>query len=160
MRALFYILAGLAAWEGGWWLARRADRAQKYAAALARARLLQRPLVVVGAPDAMITGGYGCGDMTVDLVTSTCPRPVQADITRGHSIPLGDNSAVVYVACTLEYVADFNAAVAELRRVAGTDANIFVTRVEPWTFTAWLFPGAKRVLDSSGLRSFSATTVT
>lgn len=132
----------VAAWELGWWWRRRNIRGDVFAQAKERAKAMGKPLVVVGAPDGGVTSGYGCGDITIDLEPSRCPRSIQADITK--RIPLEDDSAVVFVACVLEYVDDLEAAMRELRRVSG--GNLFVVRVEPWTLTACLYPGAKRTL--------------
>lgn len=140
------LLAGLALWEGFWWARRRSRRAEMFAAAQRRARELGRPLVVVGAPDGGVTAGYPCGDYTVDLGPSSCPNAVRADITK--RLPFADDSAVVVVMCVLEYVDDAAAALRELRRVAGR--NLFVVRVEPWTLTSVLYPGAKRTLPCDG----------
>lgn len=101
--------------------------------------------MVIGAPDGGVTSGYGCGDITVDLAPSTCPRHIRADITR--PLPFHDNSVVVFVSCVLEYVNDYPRAYLELRRIAGPE--LFICRVEPWTATAYLYPGAQRTLPSS-----------
>ena len=124
---------------------RRARRSAKYATALATARRLQRPLVVIGAPDGGVTSGYGCGDVTVDLCPSRCPSHIRADITKG--IPLAGDSAVVFVSCVLEYVGDVQAALNEILRVAGDMSRVFVVGVEPWTLTAYLYPGSRRTLS-------------
>lgn len=155
--SLGYVLAGaalaaypktrwLALWEGLWWLWRRHKRTVVFAQAQARARALGKPLIVVGAPDGGVTAGYGCGDVTIDIAPSSCPGALQADITK--PLPFADDSAVVVVMCVLEYVDDANAALRELQRVAGS--NLFVVRVEPWTLTAYLYPGAKRTLPCDG----------
>jgi hypothetical protein len=136
------LLGAFALWEGGWWARRRNQRTTVYAQALARSRALGRPLLVIGAPDGGVTSGYGCGDLTIDLQPSSCPCSLQADITK--RLPFADDSAVVYVACVLEYVSDFQAALSELQRVAGQE--LYVVRVEPWTATAYLYPGARRTL--------------
>jgi hypothetical protein len=151
-KALAWGAAGLAVYEIGWWVRRRGVRGSLYAMAQTEATLLQRPLVVVGAPDAMITGGYGCGDVTVDLVASACPHAIQADITK--PLPFATDSVVVFVACTLEYVDNLPAAVAELERISG--GHLYVVRVEPWTLTAYLFPGAKRVIHLRDLPAVAA----
>lgn len=143
-KALGWFGGSLLAWEGTWWLVRRAKRTATYQNAQNRATQLGRPLVVVGAPDAAVTAGYGCGDITVDLQASTCPRSIQADITK--PLPFADNSAVVAVFCVLEYVNDLNAAMREILRVAGSADNLFIVSVEPWTLTAYLYPGARRTL--------------
>jgi SAM-dependent methyltransferase len=111
-----------------------------YAEAAAKARQLGKPLLVIGAPDGGVTAGYGCGDVTIDLQESSCPVSIKADITK--TLPFDDNSAVVFVSCVLEYVNDAEAAMRELRRVAGP--NLYMVRVEPWTLTAYLYPGAQR----------------
>lgn len=136
------VLGGAFAWEGGWWLRRRMRRQEQYQRALAAARALGRPLVVIGAPDGGVTSGYGCGDVTVDLKPSSCPLAIQADVTK--TLPFADNSAVVFVSCVLEYVDDAAAALREIARVSGGHA--YFCGVEPWTLTAFAYPGAKRTL--------------
>lgn len=135
------IEAGLAAQR---WNARKVG----YIAAAKRAGELGRPLVVIGDPDAgahtRLMRAYGCGDLCVDL--RGCPQclAVQpADITKGPVPGVADDSAVVFVSCVLEYVSDVKAAVAEILRMAGDRSNVFVVLVQPWTFTAWLYPGAR-----------------
>lgn len=136
----------VAAWEGGWWARRRALRGSTYERALARSRETSKPLVVIGAPDAGVTAGYPCGDITVDLQPfSRCPRYLSADIAE--RLPFQTGSVVAYVSCVLEYVDRYPEALTELRRIAGPD--LFVVRVEPWTLAAHLYPGAKRTLPSS-----------
>lgn len=123
-----------------------------FEAARAEARRLGRPLVVVGAPDGGVTAGYGCGDVTVDLAPSTCPRSIVADVTK--PLPFADDSVVVFVACVLEYVDDLRGAVAELTRISG--GRMFVVRVEPWTLTAYLYPGARRTISRSSLPALAS----
>jgi hypothetical protein len=142
MNTFTKIALGVAAWETFWWMRRRSVRRDAYLYSLQFARTIGKPLVVVGAPDMGMTQGPGCGDITVDLGKSACPNFIQADITK--NIPLADDSAVVLVLCTLEYVNDYPAAMRELKRVAGK--NLFVVRVEPWTLAAYLYPGRQRVL--------------
>lgn len=129
-------------WEFCWWLRRRNLRGTMFDAAKADAKRQGKPLVVIGAPDGGVTSGYGCGDVTVDLVPSVCENHIQADITKG--LPFADDSAVVLVSCVLEYVDDFEAAMREIRRVGGR--SVYIVRVEPWTFAAYLYPGAKRTI--------------
>lgn len=148
-RGIVTLLGALAAWEVGWWARRRDLRSAVYACAARRAAALNRKLVVVGAPDRGATSGYPCGDVTVDIGPSSCPVTVTADISK--HIPLDDNSAVVFVACTLEYVNDFDGAMQELNRVAGDPNNVFIVRVEPWTLAAWLYPGRKWIVPASVL---------
>ncbi len=140
-------LAVTALWELGWWAHRRSRRASVYIEAMNHARAIGRPLLVIGAPDGGVTSGYGCGDITVDLEASTCPCAMQADIT--DQIPLTDHSCVVFVSCVLEYVDDLDGAMSEIQRISGGHA--FFVGVEPWTITAFAYPGAKRTLPT-GLR--------
>jgi len=131
----------MAAWEGAWWLRRRALRKSTYAAALKRAAELDRILVVVGAPDGGVTAGYGCGDYVVDINGSrVCRRVMPLDVTRRTTFD--DDSVVVFVSCVLEYVSDYDAALRELCRISG--GELYAVRVEPWTLTAYLYPGAQR----------------
>jgi SAM-dependent methyltransferase len=133
------------AWELAWWRRRRLRRAETYAKALECAHALQRPLIVIGAPDGGAISGYGCGDITIDMNGSTvCHNVLQVDITKG--IPLEDDSAVVFCSCVLEYVSDHEAALKEIQRVSGGHA--FFVGVEPWTLTAFFYPGAKRTLPA------------
>jgi hypothetical protein len=132
-------------WEMAWWSRRRLRRAQVYAQALECAYELGRPLVVIGAPDGGATSGYGCGDITIDLAGSkVCHNVMQADITR--EIPLATDSSVVFCSCVLEYVTDYEAALKEIQRISGGHA--FFVGVEPWTLTAFAYPGAKRTLPA------------
>lgn len=138
-----HVVLGVVVWEGAWWAARKHKRGAFYREAKDLARRLGKPLVVVGAPDRGATSSpSSADDIVVDIAPSNAPNFIQADICQ--RIPLPDNSAVVYVSCVLEYVSDANAAMRELLRVSGGD--LFVCRVEPWTLTAYLYPGAKRTL--------------
>lgn len=138
-------VGGVAAWETAWWARRRHLRSSQYGCAKREAVRLGKPLVVVGAPDGGVTSGYGCGDVTVDVAGSICPNTIQADITK--PLPFTDDSVVVFVACVLEYVSNYEAAMRELRRVAGK--HVYVVRVEPWTLAGWFYPGAKRRLSAT-----------
>jgi hypothetical protein len=134
----------MASWEAMWWAHRRVRRTTVYQQALNAARALNRPLVVIGAPDGGATSGYGCGDVTIDLAGSACPTSLRADITK--PLPIGDNSVVVFCSCVLEYVHDVDAALREIQRISGGYA--YFVGVEPWTLTAKWYPGAKRTLPA------------
>ncbi len=142
------VLGGAVAVETGLALRRFETRRQVYDAAARRAVELGRPLVVVGDPDAgahtRLARAYGCGDLCVDL--HGCPqcRVMQAaDLTQGPVPGVADDSAVVYVSCVLEYVADPTAALRELYRMAGSSENLFLVFVDRGSFTAALYPGAR-----------------
>ncbi len=123
-------------------------RQKVYNQAFETSRALGRPLLVVGAPDSWSTGGYPCGDITVDIETdSVCPTHYQLDVTK--RLPFDDNSVVVFVSCVLEYVSDYDAALAELMRISG--GYLYNVRVEPWTLTAYLYPGRRRITPNMGL---------
>lgn len=143
MNRLLAVMGALGAWEMFWWADRVRDRHQLYDRAKAHARALGLPLIVVGAPDQGPTPGPGCGDLTLDILPTACPCSMQVDITR--PIPIPSDSSVVFVSCVLEYVQDFQAAWRELQRIAPN--RVYVCRVQPWTLTGQLYPGAKRCLD-------------
>jgi hypothetical protein len=140
--------AGLLGYELIGALSRHADRSNLFHAAERRAEATQRPLLVVGDPYGgvwtKIFPAYGCGDVCVDLQGCKCPVQIKTDITKG--VDLGANAYVVYVACVLEYVEDIEAAWLEILRLAGSVDNIFVVRVQSWTLSSWLVPGAKWVI--------------
>jgi hypothetical protein len=134
--------------ESGMALHRFEARRRGFEAAARRASALGRPLVVVGDPDAgahtRLVRAYECGDLCIDL--RGCPRcqvMQAADLTAGPVPGVADDSAVVFVSCVLEYVADPASAATELRRMAGSPENLFIVFVEPWSLTASLYPGAR-----------------
>lgn len=137
------------AWESGWWAKRLYERRKVFEQARAHARDVKRPLVVIGAPDGGITGGYPCGDFTVDLVKSDCPNSIAADITK--PLPFKDDSVVVFESCTLECVPHFEAAVREIKRVSG--GHIFSVRVEPWTLTTMVYPSIQHTFFTDPYKS-------
>ncbi len=136
------VAIGLGAWELFWYARRNAKRHSLYEKAAAHAHRDGVPLVVVGAPDRGATRGPGCGDVCLDIEGCACPVQLEADVTK--RLPFADNSVVVFVSCVLEYVDDVEAALAELRRISG--GRLYIVAVEPWTLTAYFYPGAKRTL--------------
>lgn len=143
------ILLLLLGWETVWWAKRYQKRASDYETAQNQAKVLGRPLVVIGAPDRGVTAGYGCGDITIDLGPSSIPNSLQLDITK--PLPFADDSVVVFVACVLEYVDKPADALRELFRISG--GWLYVVRVEPWTMAAYLYPGAKQTLPKLGIQT-------
>ena len=141
------ILAYVALVEGCAALIRFRERSLAFKTAAERADALGRRLIVIGDPDAgfhtRLMRAYGCGDVCVDMNgCPRCPVTVVADITK--KVPgVDDDSAVVFISCVLEYVADLHAALAEILRIAGSHDNIFLVFVQPWTLTARLYPGAR-----------------
>lgn len=67
---------------------------------------------------------------------------MRLDITK--PLPFRDNSVCCLTVCTLEYVQDLKPALAEIMRISGGHA--YFVGVEPWTLTAYLYPGSKRTL--------------
>lgn len=155
-----WVLGGVAAAEGLAALARHQRRSTLYARAVKRARATGKQLVVVGDPDAgahtRLFRAYDCGDLCVDLNSCpACTNAVAVDLTK-QQVPVAAGSAVVYVACVLEYTTDPAQAWAEISRMAGTPDDVFMATVQPWTLTAALYPGANYTLTESG----QATPVT
>lgn len=143
-----FILGYVGLVEGAAALIRFRERSAAFKLAVERAAALERRLVVIGDPDAgmhtRLLRAYGCGDVCVDMNgCPKCPVTVVADITKGPIPGIADNSAVVFVSCVLEYVADIDAALREISRIAGSADNVFVVTVQPWTLTARLYPGAR-----------------
>jgi hypothetical protein len=128
-----------------------------YAQAVSRALELQRPLLVIGDPDAglhtRITRAYGCGSVCLDQSgCPRCPTSIKGDLTKGPVPFIADNSAVVFVSCVLEYVSDPYAAWRECLRMAGSSQNIFLVTVDWWAATAVLYPGARWTITRDGTR--------
>lgn len=127
-------------------ISRNDQRTRAYRDALRRASETRKPLLVIGDPGAGAWTGvfpaYDCGDVCLDLHgCPTCPVHVTADVTK--PLPFEPDSHVVFVSCVLEYVQDYNAAMSEIVRVAGSPDDLFVASVQPWTLTAALHPGAR-----------------
>ncbi|MCY0994786.1 hypothetical protein OV203_47105 [Nannocystis sp. ILAH1] len=71
------------------------------------------------------------------------PVVAPTELERGPVHRIASDSAVVYVACVLEYVSDVRAAMDEILRMAGAVENIYVVTIQPWTLTATLHPRAR-----------------
>jgi hypothetical protein len=144
------IFAVLGSAEGYAALQRHADRTRLYEQAEARSEATGRPLLVIGDPDAgahtSLARAYGCGDECVDLNgCPACPVNYSADITKPIQ-EISSDSRVVFVSCVLEYVNNFDAAWDEIMRIAGSTDNVFVASVQPYSFTAALYPNANWTL--------------
>lgn len=156
-------LGGIATYELLTSFGRNQWRQEVWAQAVARSTKTQRQLVVIGDPRAglhtRVLPAYGCGDVCVDMNgCPTCPTSLEVDITAGIK-DLQDDSSVVFVSCVLEYVSDIQAAMAEIKRIAGSQDNIFFVFVDPYTLTGILYPGAKRrVGDRHGETWHEVTT--
>lgn len=126
---------------------RQRRRRELYNAAMAKARELGRPLVVIGGPGAgawtRLFVAYGCGDHCLDLQgCPECGETRSVDICRRVDW-IRNDSVVVYCSCVLEYVSDPIAAYNEMLRMAGSPENLFIVNVQPHTMTSALYPGSK-----------------
>ena len=129
-------------WEGSLYVRRAAARQDLYNRARLRSRILNKPLLVLGAPDRAITSNYDCGDICADIGPSKCPNSVQFDACK--TWPYPDSSAVVYISCTAEYVWNLEALVKEAQRVSG--GELYVVRVEPQAPLTHVMTGSRRMI--------------
>lgn len=145
---------GLLAGEMVGYERRRRKRREIYQAAEARAAALGRKLIVIGDPKGGVThDDYGCGDLTLDLTgCPECPNGKIHDLGQD-IIPCDDDSAIIFDSCTLSYVENFDFALKEIFRVAGSPDNIFLVEVEPTALTAWFYPNPRRVFWSTDPRN-------
>lgn len=115
-----------------------------------RARALNRPLVVVrpekSGPLARVIETWETG--IVEPITFELARA--EEFTRPPIRRYQDDSAVVFVACVLEFLEDVRPAMDEILRIAGSVENIYVVTLQPWTFWAQLHPRARWVGLSDG----------
>lgn len=140
--------------EVGAAMLRHRRRSVVFDQAQARATALGRPLIVIGDPDAgvhtALVRAYGCGDVCIDLHEAPgCPNALALDLDV-QPLPFADDSVVVYVSCTLEYLQHPVAAWGECLRVAGGPQNAFCVTVDPWCMTALFYPGARWTVDRAG----------
>ena len=143
--AIIFLPVAVAGLEGIGYANRYLARGNIYAIAKERADEIQRPLIVVGSPNAA-TGGYPCGDLCVDL--AGCSRCGEPPID-ARKIPAKDDSAVVFISCTLEYIPEIREAWKEILRVAGSVDNIFVVAVQNWTLTASAYPNSQWIIEAA-----------
>ena len=86
---------------------------------------------------------YEFGARYGDIFSASDPPVIFADSLARGLPAIADDSAVVYVACVLEYVTDLRRSMDEILRIAGELENIYVVTVQPWTLTAALHPAAR-----------------
>jgi hypothetical protein len=112
-----------------------------------RAKLLNKPLIVIGDPYnghssrfyTKFYKTYGCGDETVDLTGSPrCPNGIKSDAYE-HLKTKQSNSAVIFISCVLEYVDNIDNTIKELYRVSGTKNNLFVVCVNNKSLAAYMY---------------------
>ncbi|MBK8649787.1 MAG: hypothetical protein IPN16_25255 [Gemmatimonadetes bacterium] len=139
-------LSGVAVAETAATWTRWEQRRRLFLAADARARQLGRPLLVVlPRKEGWFNRSmrlYEYGARYPDIFSRRNSPVIFADsLARGVAVQ-GD-SAVLYVACVLEYVTDLRRSMDEILRIAGEPANIYIVTVQPWTLTAALHPAAR-----------------
>jgi len=139
-------LGGVAVAETAATWTRWEQRRRLFQAADARARQLGRPLLVVlPRKEGWFNRSmrlYEYGARYPDIFSRRNSPVIFADsLARG--IAVQDDSAVLYVACVLEYVTDLRRSMDEIMRIAGEPANIYIVTVQPWTLTAALHPAAR-----------------
>ena len=139
-------LGGVAVAETAATWTRWEQRRRLFLAADARARQLGRPLLVVlPRKEGWFNRSmrlYEYGARYPDIFSRRNSPVIFADsLARGVAVQ-GD-SAVLYVACVLEYVTDLRRSMDEILRIAGEPANIYIVTVQPWTLTAALHPAAR-----------------
>ncbi len=139
-------LSGVAVAERAATWTRWEQRRRLFQAADERARQQGRPLIVVlprkegWMSRSMRLFEYGA--RYTDIFRDHKAPVIYAD-TLAHGVPVQRDSAVVYVACVLEYVTDLRRSMDEIMRIAGDPENIYIVTVQPWTFTAALHPAAR-----------------
>ena len=139
-------LGGVAVAETAATWTRWEQRRRLFQAADARARQLGRPLLVVlPRKEGWFNRSmrlYEYGARYPDIFSRRNSPVIFADsLARG--VAVQSDSAVVYVACVLEYVADLRRSMDEIMRIAGEPENIYIVTVQPWTLTAALHPAAR-----------------
>ena len=139
-------LGGVAVAETAATWTRWEQRRRLFQAADARARQLGRPLLVVlPRKEGWFNRSmrlYEYGARYPDIFSRRNSPVIFADsLARGVAVQ-GD-SAVLYVACVLEYVTDLRRSMDEILRIAGEPENIYIVTVQPWTLTAALHPAAR-----------------
>lgn len=129
-------------------LMRQIHRKRMFTKAQARAKELNKPLMVIGDPNngdssKLLGARYGCGDVCVDLTgCPQCPNTIKAKLPNGLE-GTEDNSHVVFLSYVLEYVDDYKNAIEEIKRVGGE--NVYALTLSPYQLTAYLYKGSKNV---------------
>jgi hypothetical protein len=139
-------LSGVAVAETAATWTRWEQRRRLFLAADERARQQGRPLLVVlPRKEGWFNRSmrlYEYGARYPDIFRDRKAPVIYAD-TLARGVPARDDSAVLYVACVLEYVTDLRRSMDEIMRIAGEPENIYIVTVQPWTFTAALHPAAR-----------------
>jgi hypothetical protein len=139
-------LSGVAVAETAATWTRWEHRRRLFQAADERARQQGRPLLVVlPRKEGWFNRSmrlYEYGARYTDIFRGRKSPVIYADTLAG-GVPARGDSAVLYVACVLEYVTDLRRSMDEIMRIAGDRENIYIVTVQPWTLTAALHPSAR-----------------
>ncbi len=139
-------LSGVAVAETAATWTRWEQRRRLFQAADARAREQGRPLLVVlPRKEGWFNRSmrlYEYGARYTDIFRGRKSPVLYADTLAG-GVKAQSDSAVLYVACVLEYVTDLRRTMDEIMRIAGERENIYIVTVQPWTLTAALHPSAR-----------------
>lgn len=122
----------------GFRLFRRSDT---YKRAEKESKKVNKPLLVVGDPDAGLTNSmfgrvYGCGDLCVDLNGCGCDKSERSDLYEFLK-KQKDNSYVIYESCVLEYIPKEKRAniIEEMKRVGISN---YTVRISPSLYCGML----------------------
>jgi hypothetical protein len=133
-------------------VARRQNRRDTFNGALNAQNATQKPLLVVGDPDGRFLArtlgrDFDCGTTCLDARgCPKCPDVIANTPLAGLQSLEGDSHVIFVDAGQLEKVGDAGAALRELNRVSGGD--LFVSRIQPWSLDAWVWPNKRRVLSA------------
>lgn len=129
-------LAGIVLAESAAGALRARRHCEQFRAALERALVLKRPVVVFGDGGRRRSLGYGFSVVypavfpNVKGVVPMCESEVPSDLAE-----FSDDSVVVLIKDVLEYAPDPDAIVGELRRIAGAHV-FFGAQLQRWSLTA------------------------
>lgn len=137
------IIAPIVIYESFLSFERMYNHVQYYKLALARSKLLNKPLMVIGEPSAGYSNKifgpmYGCGDILLDIKIESQCNSNEGDIQE--TLPTyGDNSHIIFISYTLEYVDDLESLIPHILRVSGGWENVIVIHAKPWSIWTQLY---------------------
>lgn len=112
-----------------------------------RAKEINKKFIVIGDPHNGIGSKqwnrvykpYGCGDVCVDLTgCPKCPNGVKTDVYQ-YLKTLETDSCVIFISCVLEYIENIEDVLRELKRVTGTNENMFIVSVQKNCLSAYFY---------------------
>ena len=137
-KLVFYIILIILILEFFFGIYRNFRRQTTYQKAVKRSKQINKPLIVIGSPNAgfmnSIYSVYGCGDVCVDLVgCKACKISIKGNVIDVLK-KLPNNSSVIYESCVLDVMnkQDRIQAFREINRVA--EDNYFRVRINPTVY--------------------------